>query len=68
MTPGATVICTGTQTTRQGQGPGADNVTVYVNDGALISTNNTNAISLGNDAKIYVGSQNGTATATVTTF
>jgi outer membrane autotransporter protein len=36
------------QTTRLGQGPGADNVTVTVQDGTTISVTDTNAISLGN--------------------
>ena len=67
LTPGASVACSGTQTTRLGQGPGADNVTVTLNPGATLSTNNTNAISLGNNALITVGSPGGGATATVTT-
>ncbi len=55
LTPGVTVTCSGTQTTRLGQGPGADNVTVIANDGATISVLNANAISLGNNATITLG-------------
>ena len=55
LTPGVTVTCSGTQTTQLGQGPGADNVTVIANDGATISVLNANAISLGNNATITLG-------------
>jgi autotransporter-associated beta strand protein len=53
---GAVVTCSGTQSSIVGQGPGADNVTVDVNDGATVSVTNTNAISLGNNATITLGS------------
>ena len=36
LTPGSTVTCNGTQTSRVGQGPGADNITVHVNNGGSI--------------------------------
>jgi outer membrane autotransporter protein len=68
---GTSVACNppGTQTGRIGNGPngGGDNVIVNVNDGATIDVQNTNAISLHNNATIMVGSVSGTATATVET-
>ncbi len=70
---GTTVTCTGASSQPVGQGPhGApadgNAVTVNVTDGATLSTKNANAISLGNNATITVGSPSGTATATVTTY
>lgn len=59
--------CSGTTSGRIGQGPGADNVTVNVNDGATLGVTNDNAISLGNNATITVGSPSGSATALVQT-
>ena len=53
---GAVVTCSGTQSTIVGQGPGADNVIVTVNDGASVAVTDTNAISLGNNATITLGS------------
>ena len=53
--PAGSVVTCGTQTTRIGQGPGADNVSVTVSDGAAVTVTNTNAISLGNNATITLG-------------
>ena len=67
LTPGTTVTCdsTSTQSSRVGQGPGADNVTVNVNGGAQIQVTNDNSISLGNNANITVSS--GAVVQTTTT-
>ena len=71
---GATVTCDSSsiQTGRIGNGPNGapaagNNVTVNVNDGATIAVTNTNAISLGNNAIITIGSIAGTAVTTVQT-
>ena len=56
LSPGSTVTCSGADTARVGQGPGADNVTVNVRDGGSLSVFNTNAISLGNNAVVTLGS------------
>ncbi len=51
----STVTCNGSQTARVGQGAGADNVSVTVNNGANISVLDTNAIALGNNVTITLG-------------
>ena len=51
----STVTCFGLTPTRVGQGPGADNVTVIVRDGATIGVTNANALSLGDNAMITLG-------------
>ena len=56
LTAGSTVTCSGPQTSRLGQGPGADNITVNVNNGGSITTIDQNAISLGNNVHITLGS------------
>ena len=48
----STVTCFGVTTTRVGQGPGAENITLIVRDGATIGVTNTNAISLGGNVII----------------
>ena len=55
LTPGSVVTCSGSQTSRVGQGPGADRVTVIVNDGGTVRVTNTNSISLGNNVTITLG-------------
>src|SRR3954464_8080442 len=55
LASGSTVTCTGTQTTRVGQGPGADNVSVTVKNGATVSATNTAAISLHDNATVTLG-------------
>ena len=52
---GASVTCSGAQTTGVGQGPGANNVTVTANNGASVLVTNANAISLGNNSSIVLG-------------
>lgn len=52
---GSTVTCAGTETARVGQGPGADNVTVNIKDGATLGVSDANSISLGNNATITLG-------------
>jgi fibronectin-binding autotransporter adhesin len=61
LAPGSTVTCNGPQTTTEGQGPGADNVSVFVNDGATIDVSNANAISVGNNATVTLGTASPTA-------
>ncbi len=56
LAPGTSVTCTGTQTGRVGQGPGADDATVNVEDGAAIAVTDDNSISLGDGANITLGS------------
>ena len=51
----STVTCFGVTTTRVGQGPGAENITLIVRDGATIGVTNTNAISLGGNVIINLG-------------
>ena len=67
LTPGTIVTCdsTSTQSSRVGQGPGADNITVNVNPNAQIQVTNANSISLGNNANITVNS--GAVVQTTTT-
>ena len=61
------MTCSGAVGTRVGQGPGADNVTLIVNDGGTIDVPNTNAISLGNNGNITLGSGAGPAVLVRTT-
>ena len=56
LAPASIIVCTGSQTAIVGQGPGADNVVVSVLDGADVTVLNTNAISLGNNATLVLGS------------
>ena len=56
LVPNSTVVCNGAQTTRVGQGPGADGVTLTANDASSIAVTNANAISLGNNVTITLGS------------
>jgi fibronectin-binding autotransporter adhesin len=56
LAPGSAISCNGAETARVGQGPGADMVTVTVQNGGSIIVHNTNAISLGENASILLGS------------
>ncbi len=67
LASGSVVTCSGTQTSRVGQGPGADNVTVTVNNGASILVTNSNSISLGNNASITLGTGTGNPAVVVQT-
>ena len=57
-----TTVCDGSrdQTKTLGTGPGLDNASVIVRSGSLVSTDNSNAISLGDGASITVEGSRGT--------
>jgi outer membrane autotransporter protein len=66
LAPGSTVTCNGSQTTTEGQGPGANNVSVFVNDGATVDVSNANAISVGDNATVTLGTSGPTVGGTAT--
>src|SRR3954453_24215801 len=55
LAPASVVVCSGTQSGRVGQGPGADNERVTVQDGATVATTNSAAISLHDNATVTLG-------------